>query len=179
MRRGPMRSRGIALSTAFMVVLVLTLTSGLTVLAQEDTDQSQGAADPQQPVSTALPIAPAGFDTVDSPQLACGVQLVRTPASDFQSQPPLSAAYTCWVGGAPLGDTSFSAEVARTDTAGALHGVAEVCVQSPLVDGSGSCRGVVTNAAGPVIGGAFVTATLQPSGTQLGPISISPTRAGL
>jgi len=175
-----MRSRGVALSTSIAVVLVLALTTGLTVLAQDDeTNQNQGAADPQQPLSTAIPIAPPGLDTVDSAQLACGVQLVRTPASDFQSQPPLSATYTCWVGGAPSGDTTFSAALVRTDAAGALHPVGDVCVQSPLVDGSGSCRGLVTDAASRFIGGAFVTATLQPSGTQLGPISISPTRSGL
>jgi hypothetical protein len=168
---------------AAVVALVLLLAAGLTALAQPDSpDQGASSADPQQTVTddSATPAVPLGFQGATSPQLACGVQVMPDIGAGFQTHRPLGAAYTCWVAGAPAGDTSFSVDAARmADTDGGMRSIGQVCEQSPLSAGGGTCQGMVTDTTGPLLGGVFLTATFQPSGTQIGPVNISPTRAGL
>jgi hypothetical protein len=108
-------------SLAVAMTVVVTLAAGATALAQEDADvQNATSADPPQLVTDpdAIPPAPPSFQLADSPRLACGVR-----AAPVRTNGASSATFTCWVAGAPAGDTHFSVEAAR------------------LVDGGGACGG--------------------------------------
>jgi hypothetical protein len=141
-------------------------------LAQEATGGKEtvtsSPADPAADGEDALPVPPPSWQAASSPQLACGVR----PGGS-------RATFTCWVAGAPPGDTAFTVQLLRlVDEMGNTRPIGTICGAGQLVDGTGACSGTATDPSGPLFGGVLVLATLQPSGTQVGPIQIAPTLAG-
>jgi hypothetical protein len=139
-----------------------------TVMTSTAYDGSAGEADP----SDATPPSPVAGDL----DLSCGVW----PASNAPNGSS-RATFTCWVNGAPAGDTSFTLQALRIAEDGSTtEPIGPVCGQGTLVDGRGVCTGTLTDPSGGLlIGGLLIVGTLQPSGTPLGPIPVSPTLAGL
>lgn len=117
---------------------------------------------------------PLSWLAATGPQLACGVQPTR-----FSGGGSSSAVFTCWVAGAPASDTTFSVQAMRiVDEAENTRPLGPICDQGTLTDGSGVCSGTITDPSGaPLVGGVLIGATLQPSGTEVGPVPISPSRA--
>jgi hypothetical protein len=150
-----------ALSVALAALAVLD--SVLLALAEQG---DAGEAD--QAVPPAVVVTPPG----GGPSLACGVRPLP-PGTDAGSR----ATFTCWVNGAPEGDTSFTLEAVRLGGNGELLGaIGTICGDTALANGQGTCTGTLVDPSGAVlIGGLVVRGTLQPSGTQLGPVHVSPT----
>jgi hypothetical protein len=110
----------------------------------------------------------------NQPQLACGVQ----PAPS-RGDAGSTATVTCWVTGAPAGDTRFTLQAQRiVDGQGGTRSIGMVCDEGALNDGAGMCTGSLTDPSGaPMVGRLQISGTLLPSGTPLGPVQIAPTLA--
>lgn len=122
-----------------------------------------------------LPPPPPSWLNATSPQLTCGVR--RTGSAAFAAG---GATITCWVAGAPGDDTTFVVRASRivSADAGTSRPIGQICGSGALVDGSGVCSGLLAPRSGPAFGGLLMEATLQPSGTILGPVHIAPTLTG-
>ena len=161
--------RWFALAVVLASVALLELTMASMAQQEDDAKPDQADAAEHDLVPAPVELPPPGGG---GPSLACGVWPL--PAGpDGASR----ATFTCWVSGAPDGDTSFTLEAVRLGEDGqSLRPIAPVCGETALADGKGVCTGTVADPSGGIlIGGLVVRGTLHPSGTQLGPVYVSPT----
>jgi hypothetical protein len=109
------------------------------------------------------------------PALSCGIRLAPLRLNGASR-----ATLTCWVAGAPTDDTGFSVQVFKAGSDGTAHPLDSAAADGILSDGAGVCTIAVSDLAGsPLIAGLSVAGTFQPSGTPIGPTTISPTIAGI
>jgi hypothetical protein len=162
--------QGMAIAMGVLLA-ALAATPLMSYAQSDDTNTSDQSV---QPPDVAVPTPPPSWLATTSPKLACGVRPMP-----YKLMGASAATFTCWVAGAPADDTSFSIQALRiVDQAGSTRPLATLCDQGALSAGAGACAGSLTDPSGaPLIGGLLISATLQPSGAQLGPVHVSPTLA--
>jgi hypothetical protein len=165
-------------STAATLGLALLALLGAAVVGTTVTASAHQDSSPDDSVDTpggdTVPTPPPSWQAATTPQLACGVRPAPSRVGGASA-----ATFTCWVAGAPEGDTHFTLEALRfVDEHGGTRPIGIVCGDGTLTNGSGVCTGSLTDPSGaPMVGGLQITGTLLPSGTPLGPVQIAPTLA--
>jgi hypothetical protein len=103
-----------------------------------------------------------------APALACTLSALRIMTAELNG-----VRFTCRVAGASPADTSFFVRATRTSVDPQLAAIlrAFTCTGS-LAAGVGECTGGFVDRAGRPLGELSITATLQPSGTVLGPVAL-------
>ena len=143
--------------------------------AQSSDDDAALTTSPAAPATdpgVIAPEPPPSWLNTSAPRLACGVHPRAAKPGGASA-----ATFACWLAGAPPDDSSFTVQLLRVGDP-TPRPLATVCDAGALTQGAGRCVGSVTDPTGaPLIGGILVTATLQPSGLQVGPVHISPTLA--
>lgn len=164
---------------AAMLSMAVVALIGAALVGSILTADAQGVGPTEETVDTSstepVPTPPTSWLPASSPQLACGVRPGRSgvPGASL-------ATFTCWVAGAPDGDTRFTLQAVRiVDEQGGTRPIGVVCGEGTLLNGAGACTGsLVDSSGGPMVGGLQISGTLLPSGTPLGPVQIAPTLAG-
>jgi len=124
------------------------------------------------PTSNDLPSPAPSWGAASGAQLDCGVRPARVGVDGASV-----AAFTCWVTGAPEGDTRVILEALRlVDEQGSTRPITVVGPEGTLSGGSGLVTGTLIDPVGaPMVGGMQIRGMLLPSGLSLGPVQIAPT----
>jgi hypothetical protein len=174
-------------ATAFWRLLLAAAVALLAVFPAVVHAQAEGTDDQDQPsivdTATAVDTVPAvdSAGTVDSavtvdaaaagaPALECTVSALRIMTAELNG-----VRFTCRVAGASAADTSFIVRATRTSVDPQLAAIlrAFTCTGS-LAAGMGECTGGFVDRANRPLGELSITATLQPGGTVLGPVTLGP-----
>jgi hypothetical protein len=152
-----------------VLLAALALAPAASYAQADDADASDRQVDPAD-----VPAPPPSWQSATTPRMACGVRPLP-----YKSAGASTATFTCWVTGAPADNTSFTVRAMRiVDQAGSARPLGVVCDAGALDQGAGVCVGSVTDPTGaPLIGGLLISARLEPSGLELGPVHVSPTLA--
>jgi hypothetical protein len=160
--------------TLAAAVALLAVFPAVAYAQADGDDQSQPSiVDTETAVDTAGTIDSAV--TVDAavagpPALECTVSALRIMTAELNG-----VRFTCRVAGASPADTSFIARATRTSVDPQLAAIlrAFTCTGS-LAAGVGECTGGFVDRSSRPLGELSITATLQPSGTVLGPVALGP-----